>query len=338
MPVQPTRSDIHVNRPLTNLSIAYIQDQADFIHDKVFPAVPVQKQSDRYIVYTPDFWFRAKAAKRAPATESVGSGFHIDNTPSYFCDKWGFHMDVDDEMRTNADEPINVDRDATEFVTRNLLLQREIQFLGTFMKTTLWKGFVVSGTAYDFAPNLSTPASGLDGYGGGFWSSDTSLPIKDIDNLISGVKSQTGFAPNTLVLSEDVYYALKNHATILDRIKYTQTGIVTTQLMAAVFGVERVLVAGAVLNSAQEGQSASYNYMMTNSFLLTYAAPEPAILRPSAGYIFSWQGLFGAGALGNRIKKFRMEELEADRVEGEMAFSMNLIGPSLSVYGTNVLH
>ena len=54
MPLQPTRSDLHVNRPLTNMSIAYRQDATDLVADRVFPAVPVKKQSDRYIVYTKD--------------------------------------------------------------------------------------------------------------------------------------------------------------------------------------------------------------------------------------------------------------------------------------------
>ena len=41
----PTQSDLHVNVPLTNVSVAYMQDKATFIADKVFPRVPVQKQS-----------------------------------------------------------------------------------------------------------------------------------------------------------------------------------------------------------------------------------------------------------------------------------------------------
>ena len=41
----PTQSDLHVNVPLTNVSVAYMQDKAHFIADKVFPRVPVQKQS-----------------------------------------------------------------------------------------------------------------------------------------------------------------------------------------------------------------------------------------------------------------------------------------------------
>ncbi len=46
----PTPQGVHRDAILTNISIAYIQSHANFISDKVFPIVPVQKQSDRYYV------------------------------------------------------------------------------------------------------------------------------------------------------------------------------------------------------------------------------------------------------------------------------------------------
>jgi hypothetical protein len=73
---QPTASDAHVNMPLTATSVAWMQDQREFVNDRVFPVVPVQKQSDRYYVYDRDNWFRAQAEKRALSSESAGSGFN----------------------------------------------------------------------------------------------------------------------------------------------------------------------------------------------------------------------------------------------------------------------
>jgi len=312
---QPTRSDVHVNRPLTNISIAYIQQAQDFIADKVFPIVPVMKQSDRYFVYTKDFWFRTTAAKRAPATESAGSSFGVDNTPSYYADVWATHVNVDDQMRANQDQPLDLDRDSTLFVTQQLMLRREMQFMASYMKTGIWTG----DPSGDFTPATS-------------WSSDASNPIQDIDTEKSKVKSQTGRLPNTLVVSPDVFFRFRNHPVILDRIKYTQRGIISEDLLASLFGVEKFLVAAAVQNASQEGVPGSYNYLAANQALLVYANPAPSLMQPSGGYIFSWQGLFGAGAQGNRISSFRMEHLKADRIEGEMAFSMKQVGADLGVY------
>ena len=51
---QPTASDVHVNMPLTNISVAWMQNQQEFIADRVFPTVPVKHRSDRYYVYDRD--------------------------------------------------------------------------------------------------------------------------------------------------------------------------------------------------------------------------------------------------------------------------------------------
>ena len=39
---EPQLNSVHVNRPLTNISQAYMQDASDYIADKIFPVVPVQ--------------------------------------------------------------------------------------------------------------------------------------------------------------------------------------------------------------------------------------------------------------------------------------------------------
>lgn len=325
---QPTRSDVHVNRPLTNVSVAYIQRAQDFIADKVFPIVPVMKQSDRYFVYSKSYWFSTRANKRAPATESAGSGFHVDNTPSYFADVWAVHQDVDDQTRANADQPLDLDRDATLFVTQQLLLRREIQFTSKYFATGVWTGY----TGGDF--DVATDSASLKQ-----WDVSGSDPLQDVDFLKQSIKSQTGFLPNCLVVAPDVFFALRNNPVIIDRIKYTQRGLVSEDLLAALFGVDKFLVAAAVQNTANENttNTGTFNYLTKNKALLVYANPAPSILQPSGGYIFSWQGLFGAGAQGNRIMTFRMEHLKADRVEGEMAFDMKLVGTDLGVLLTNVL-
>ena len=46
-----TPSQVHIDAPLTNLTLAYLQSQDTFIADKVFPTVDVQKQSDKYYKY-----------------------------------------------------------------------------------------------------------------------------------------------------------------------------------------------------------------------------------------------------------------------------------------------
>jgi len=74
---QPTSNDVHVDAILTNISVAYIQEQSAYIASQVFPIIPVEKQSDKYFTYAKGDWFRDEAQLRAPATESAGSGTRL---------------------------------------------------------------------------------------------------------------------------------------------------------------------------------------------------------------------------------------------------------------------
>jgi hypothetical protein len=323
---QPTGSDLHVNRPLTNISLAYMQNTNEFIADRVFPAVPVDKKSDTYYTYTKSAWFRTDAAERAPATESVGSGWGI-GTDSYACRVYAVHKDIADQDRSNQDSPVlDLDRDATEFVTRDLLLKRELLFISKYFNTGLW---------------TTTDQTGVSGTPGANqfkqWNDSQSTPIEDITSQRVGVAEKTGYKPNTLVIGPRVYEKFKNHTQFTDRIKYTQTGIVTTQLIAAVLDLDNVHIPMVVQNTAAEGAADSLGFAYGKAALLVYAAPSPGLLQPSAGYTFTWRGFLGASAYGNRMKRFRMEHLASDRVEGEMAFDQKLVAGDLAVFFTTAV-
>jgi hypothetical protein len=40
----------------------------------------------------------------------------------------------------------------------------------------------------------------------------------------------------------------------------------------------------------------------------------------------------GASSSGYRIKRFRMENIEADRIEGQMAFDYRVVAPELGYF------
>jgi len=318
---QPTASDVHVNRPLTSISIAWMQNQEEFIADRVFPVVPVQHQGDRYFTYLRDNWFRAFAEKRAPATESVGSGFDLDSTPSYFADVFSFHKDVDDQIRANQDQVIDIDRDSTEFVTRDLMLKKELTWAAKYFTTSLWTGSTTGG---DVTP-------------GTLWDVGGSTPIEDMRAEILATKKTTGFRAQKIVTGDEVWNVLQDHPDFLERIKFTQTGIVTTGLLAAVLGVDEVLIAGGLQNVAIEGAAEDMQFIFGKSMLIVYAAPRAGLMTPSAGYTFAWVGMFGAGATGTRIKRFRMEPLSSDRVEGDMAYDQKVVEPLMGAFLTGVI-
>ena len=323
----PKMQDAHIDRALTNMSVAYLQEANAFIADKVFPVVPVKRQSDVYYTYNKADFMRDEAQVRGAASESAGGDYGVEAGNPYYCRKHAFHKDVTPEERANYDEPLDADTDATDFVSQKMLIRREMEWANKFFKTGVW-GTEITGKA-------TSPAEGEVVQ----WDQATSDPIKNITSASVAMASATGYKPNKLVLSPYAFNALKNHEDILDRIKYTQRGIVTTDLLATLFEVDNVYVAWGVVNSAAKGAEEDVDFIFGKHALLCYSNPRPALRKPSAGYIFAWTGLEGAGAYGNRIVRLPMDMLGlgVERIEGEMAFDAKQICADMGIFFKDIV-
>lgn len=313
---QPNQSAVHVDAVLTNISIAYMNDSKDYIATQLFPIVPVDKQSDKYFIFDKASFFRDQARKRGDAQESAGSGYSL-SSDTYFCEVWALHKDVGDQVRANTDSPLSADRNATTFVTEALMLRREKEVVDTAFVSTAW------------ATSVSTPTSA-------YWDNYTnSDPLLDIDDAKLVVRKTTGKDANTFVAGVEVFNALKNHPDVRDMVKYTSSRVVTEELLASLIGVQRVLVPKAILDSQTiEGKTSSLDFAFNaKKALLCHVPAAAGVEIPAAGYIFAWRGLDGSfGNMGLRMKKFRMEHLEADRIEGELAIDVKITGSDLGYF------
>jgi len=317
---QPKRTEVHVDQPLTNLSIAYIQQADNFAADSIAPRVPVQKQSDKYPTYTKSYWMQNSARRRAPGTESAGSGYGIE-WATYECEVWAVHKDLDDQTAANTDNPLDATTDAVNFVTEQMLIARESQVASTVFQASTWTG---STTGADIS--VSTK-----------WDDATSTPIEDVRTQAFNIREVTGRKPNLMVVGPEVFAKLADHPDILDRIKYTQRGIVTPDLIAAVFDVDRFVIPFATRNTAEEGATGSYSFFWGKNAWLGHVAPNPGLRTPSALYNFIWTGYAGANAYGIGVDSFRMDELKAERYEAELAFDVKVVGADLAAYFTSVV-
>ena len=317
--------EAHVDRALTNMSVAYLQDATNYVADKVFPIVPVKRQADLYYIYNTGDFLRDEAQARGAISESAGGDYDL-STDTYYCKKYAFHKDVSPEERVNYDEPLDADKDAQIFVSQKMLIRREMEWASKFFKSGVWSKEIAGAAAVSAGKVV-------------YWNDDASTPIQDITNEAVAMAAKTGFRPNTLVLSPHVFNALKNHYDVLDRVKYTETGIVTTSLLASLFEVDKVYVAWAVVNAGAKGAYDDVGFIMGKNALLCYSNPSPSLRTPSAGYIFAWTGLMGAGAYGNRIVRLPMDllGLGVERIEGEIAFDAKKVSDDLGVFFKDVV-
>ena len=331
--VRPSRSDVHINRPLGNVSVAYMQDATVFVADRVFPNIPVAKQSDSYFEYPRGDWNLDEMAERAPATESAGGTYGV-TTSSYSAKVRAFHRDVPDQVRDNSDDPISLDAEATRFVTHKALINRERNWATTFFTGGVWT-FEADGVASSptspgsFDPTNASNNDKLQ------WNDPASTPIEDVRQGKRFVLESTGFMPNKLTLGRAVFDTLLDHPDIVGRVDRGQTSgpaIATRQALAALFEVEEVLVMDAIYNQAKKGQTAVHRFIAGKHALLSYAPATAGLMTPSAGYTFSWTGYTGASGVGTRIFTFRMQHLRADRVEIEAAYDMKKVAADLGYF------
>ena len=60
---------------------------------------------------------------------------------------------------------------------------------------------------------------------------------------------------------------------------------------------------------------------------------------PASGYNFVWSGLTGVNDLGHRMSNIDMRSSgkQIDRIEGEFAYDMNLVGSDLGYFFNTVI-
>jgi hypothetical protein len=281
----PTLRDLHIEAPLSNVSIAYTND--GYIADQIFPVVPVQKKSDLYWIFPKDQWFRNETGTRAPGTRAPRIDYTV-TTASYLCLMYALARGIPDEVRKNADNPMRPDVEATEFLTDKLVMAQEFRVANMT---------VGASSSWGSSASVSTT-----------WDLDTSDPIGDVDTIMNNIVKAIGRMPNTMAMSWDVWRKLKNHPDLLDRIRFTRPGtLVTPKDFMDWTGIQKLVVGTAIYNSAAEGGTWSSAYIWGKNVFIGYVAPNPSLLTPSAGYVLEWQN--------RQIARFREDQERQDVIE-----------------------
>lgn len=294
----PLANQIHVDTLLSNISIKY--QPVDFIAMKVFPEVQVKKTSDLYRVY--DRNFRVPETQRSNRAEAREHNFEV-STSSYLLQRHALKSFVSDTDAQNYDLA-DLRAETTEELT-NVLLRRLELTVANLFTTTNWSLNVSLASTAQFDDNTTV-----------------SNPIPVFQTGSSTVIANSGFKPNFGILPRDGMVACVNHISVTDRLKYTSADIDVGKL-AALFDIEELLVpASGYDNSAEGATTVVANFYGDNAFL-GYKPKSPGILKPSSGYIFR-----------NSIpmvKRWRVEEREADCIEVNMEFQPKVVA-SLSGY------
>lgn len=316
MMLQPDVRDVHIDAVLTNMSVMFLQPNTNFVAWRAFPAIGVDKKTDKYFVFDRNAFYRDEMKRRAPGTESAGGGYTV-STDEYSCDDWALHKDIPDQVRLNADNPLNPDRNAVQYLTQQAMIRAERQWATDYFTTSVWTTDVTPGDLWD--------------------DHELSDPVGDIRTGKRTVLARTGIEPNRLIVGYDVWLALVDHPDILDRYKHTSADNITPELIARLLELDEVMVCKAVYATNVEGETGAYSFIHGKHALLLYSPPNPGIEIPSAGYTYIWRGISEGIGANAAVSRFRMPQLRSDRVEIEMAWDNKKTSADLGYFFASVV-
>lgn len=254
---------------LSKASIGY--KNSAYIASLILPSLSVKHQAGKHYIYDQGR-FRLQDTRRASGANSNEVSLKITTGNPYLCEDHALKQFVTDEDRDNAETPMSPMLDATENVTELLMIDKEKEAADLLTATaTMTQNATLSGTDQ--------------------WSDPTnSDPIGDLELGMATVHSAIGINPNTVVLGKQVWDKIKHHPDFLERIKYSQKGIVATDLLAALIGVERVIIGAAAYNSATEGQTDARSYIWGKDVVMAYVNPRVAPKMMTLGHTYQWLG------------------------------------------------
>lgn len=310
---QPTGTgNIHFDAVLTNISVGWPNN--GLIGDQLFPTVPVKKQSDKYYLFGREAWLPEIGDLRAPGTEANEiPGFKV-SLDTYYAQEHALQVAVTDEERENADSIFSPDRDGTELVTSKIMLGREVAM-----------NAMVTNTA-NFASGLSTTLSGT-----AQWSDYVnSSPISDVKTGIRAVHAKIFTEPNVGVFPYQVMSILEDHPDIIERIKYSERAILTPEIIAAVFSLQKVIVPGVAVGAGgvgAAGNAITGGYLWGKDVLLAWVPPRAGLKIPAFAYEFTW-GYNGSQA--QVVDRWREDKRKSDLIRCQRRYDLKMVGNEIN--------
>lgn len=313
----PHWSDVVSSVFVRNVANRYVVDNPLEAFD-IFPDVPTTKLAGYLAKYKKADWFRIGTKndyKRTGATESFGDDYEVDKQ-SYLVEEFAFHKDITEDDRNEYDNPYDPVKDAISFCDnriRRVLLQNLVD---TYIGTGIWgTDLDLSGSSYD---QWDAKTSGV---------SDAN-PVEYILDAKEAIKKTTGYEPNKLIITYDVFKALKTNTHITGSIKTTNDKVVTKDLIARLFELDDIRILDAVNSDADD-------FLVSGTALLVHTPKKPSKFEPSAGYhmVYKYRGKDKI-----RTQKILMEEKNnALRIELAVKVDPLVVASDLGYYMYNVV-
>jgi hypothetical protein len=265
-----SQTRLGINPVLSKVAQGYTN--GELIGSELFPRIDVPTREGQIIQFGKES-FRQYNLRRSPgaAIQRVSMGYS--GIPyKLYQEALGVPLpfEIYDEARAIADVDLQAQAVQMQFNVMLLQLEREQAALAT--------------TASNYNANnvLAAAASTM-------WSDPSCNPIESVLAAREAVRSKIGRYPNKLVIGAKVFAALKTNPFLTDKIKYTSSASITTDMLANWFEVQKVVVATAV--TATDDADDLGDVWGTNAILAYVPQQSTTIAQPSYGYTYQLAGM-----------------------------------------------
>lgn len=246
----------------------------EFIAHQLFPRVPIPNRSMRVLRFGKQS-FRMLNTRRAPGAGKKTVQFGYASDPiSLVQDTLEGKVPFEHQEEAASIPGIDMQQGAINMVL-------DVLDLGLEHETAT---IVRNAASYD--ANHKLALTGADR-----WSSPTSDPKGDIKAAREAIRRSIGRYPTTLMISATTYDALCDHPAITDRFKYTSSESITTNMLAAYFGLKQVIIGEGVYLPDTAADTDQASDIWGDDAILAYVPMEGNNYQvPSFGYTYELSG------------------------------------------------
>lgn len=220
---------------------------------------------------------------------------------AYACVDHGLEGQVTNRDKAKYANDFDAELEKTAGIKIKMLLAREKRIKDMIFNTTTWTG------ADLYTDNASNP-----------WDDATKDIIGQVGAAKEKVRLNTGVPANALIIGEATLQNILKNDDLIARFPGTAVinEVIIRSSMAAIFGLQDLLVGQAAYNSADEGQDASMSDMWGDDYAMVAALGSEGLpmTEPQLGRTILWQEYVSDIEY---VESYREEQTKSDIIRVE---------------------
>jgi len=296
-------SSLATQRPdlATFLEFDLESERAGFIATQVLPVMSVASQAGNFGIIPLEQLLQQRETRRAPGAGYARGNWTFDKS-TYATEEHGAEEPVDDREAKMYAEYFDAEQVSTMRAFSSVLRNAEQRVADSVFNATTWTGAAL------------TTAVGNE------WDKNhiaDATPIADVEAAVQKVYDGSGLWPNALIINRKVFRALRNIDDIVERINSEGAGNaskpsdITAAMLAQVFDLKYVIVAGSSKNTANEGQAATPGQIWSDEYAMVAKIAESNDMKePCLGRTFHWAE--DGSSIGGTVESYREEAVRGE--------------------------